>query len=100
MAAPRSDRSPFRGRPAGADAVTADGDVAPEFDIDGNPRHHDPGMPNAGRGSPPYADIGAYQFQGRSRITPFGGGCVPAEGGTALALGLVGALFFLGRRRP
>ena len=40
----------------------ADGEVAPEFDIDGNPRVDDPGSPNTGIG-PPWADMGAYEHQ-------------------------------------
>jgi len=40
----------------------ADGDQAPEFDIEGNPRVDDPDSPNTGNG-PPWADIGAYEHQ-------------------------------------
>ncbi len=42
----------------------ADGDAAPELDLQGNPRHDDPGTDNVGAGAPNYADLGAYEFQG------------------------------------
>ncbi len=42
---------------------SADGPLAPATDKDGNPPHDDPGMPNVGIG-PPWADMGAYEFQG------------------------------------
>lgn len=41
----------------------ADGDVAPDMDILGNPRNDDPGMDNIGAGTPGYTDIGAYEYQ-------------------------------------
>lgn len=41
----------------------ADGEVAPEFDMDGNPRIDDTNTPNTGTGNPPYADIGPYEYQ-------------------------------------
>ena len=44
----------------------ADGSVASLADLDGNPRHDDPGMPNTGTGVPNYVDIGAYELQGAS----------------------------------
>jgi len=40
----------------------ADGTVAPEFDFLGNARVDDPGSPNTGLG-PPWADIGAFEYQ-------------------------------------
>ncbi|MHC4250974.1 MAG: right-handed parallel beta-helix repeat-containing protein, partial [Planctomycetota bacterium] len=40
----------------------ADGDAAPALDADGDPRVDDPAAePNTGTGTPPYADIGAYE---------------------------------------
>ncbi len=39
----------------------ADGDVAPPTDMDGWARCDDPATANLGRGSPPYADMGAYE---------------------------------------
>ena len=91
----------YRLQPGSPCIDRADGDLAPEFDIEGNPRHDDPGMPDIGRGSPDHADLGAYEFQGRSRITPFAGGCaVHQETGTAAALVLaaLGLLAFIRRR--
>jgi predicted outer membrane repeat protein len=41
----------------------ADGDVAPELDIDGNARVDDPDTPNTGVGAPDYTDMGAYEYQ-------------------------------------
>lgn len=41
----------------------ASGDYASNEDIIGNPRIDDPGIPNTGSGSPPYVDIGAYEYQ-------------------------------------
>jgi hypothetical protein len=41
----------------------ADGDVATEFDIEGNPRIDDPDTVNTGVGTLPYVDMGAYEFQ-------------------------------------
>ncbi len=41
----------------------ADGDWAPEFDLDGNPRVDDPATENTGTGTPNYADIGPYEYQ-------------------------------------
>ena len=40
----------------------ADGTVAPETDIDGNERVDHEDTPNTGVG-PPWADIGAYEYQ-------------------------------------
>lgn len=40
-----------------------DGDWAPEFDMDGNPRVDDPANPNTGSGNPDYTDIGPYEYQ-------------------------------------
>ena len=71
----------YRLQPGSPCIDRADGDAAPEFDIEGNHRHDDPGMPDIGRGSPDHVDIGAYEFQGHSRITPFAGGCMPVSGG-------------------
>lgn len=41
----------------------ADGDLAPEFDFDGNPRVDDPVTPDTGEGLITYVDIGAYEYQ-------------------------------------
>ena len=42
----------------------ADGDAAPATDILGNPRVDDPTTtPDTGVGTPPWADMGAYEFQ-------------------------------------
>ncbi|UCD85242.1 MAG: hypothetical protein JSU92_03350 [Deltaproteobacteria bacterium] len=41
----------------------ADGDAAPVYDMEGNPRVDDPGTPNTGIGTPPYTDMGAYEYQ-------------------------------------
>ena len=42
----------------------ADGDGAPEFDIEGNPRVDDPATtPNTGIGTPDHVDIGPYEYQ-------------------------------------
>ena len=38
----------------------ADGDLAPETDIEDNPRFDDPDTPNSGIGDPSYSDLGAY----------------------------------------
>jgi len=46
----------------------ANGDLAPMMDAIGHVRHDDPGMPNVGTGTPPYADIGAFEFQGSSLV--------------------------------
>ena len=40
----------------------ADGSVAPELDLDSNPRVDDPESPNTGVG-PPWADMGAYEYR-------------------------------------
>ena len=39
------------------------GTDAPEYDIEGNPRVDVSGVINTGTGTPPYVDIGAYEFQ-------------------------------------
>jgi hypothetical protein len=41
----------------------ADGDLAPEFDIEGNERVDDPLTANTGVGTPDYVDIGAHEYQ-------------------------------------
>jgi len=41
----------------------ANGDLAPEFDIEGFSRWDDPGVVNTGIGTPPYADMGAHERQ-------------------------------------
>ncbi len=49
---------------AGSPCIDAgDGDWAPEFDMDGNPRVDDPATPNTGSGNPNYTDIGPYEYQ-------------------------------------
>ncbi len=40
----------------------ADGDTAPPMDMEGNPRHDDPATVNTGVGTPPWTDIGAFEF--------------------------------------
>jgi hypothetical protein len=52
----------FRLQPGSPCIDAADGTAAPEFDFLGNPRTDDPGSPNTGLG-PPWADIGAFEFQ-------------------------------------
>jgi len=59
----------------------ADGSAAPTTDMDGNPRHDDPGMPNVGVG-PPWADMGAYEFQGTTIWRTLTMEVSPCEGGT------------------
>jgi len=50
---------------AGSPCIDAgDGDVAPATDKDGNGRHDDTGTGDTGTGTPVYADMGAYEFQG------------------------------------
>lgn len=39
------------------------GDVAPEFDMEGNPRVDVAGVPNTGVGTPAYTDIGPREYQ-------------------------------------
>jgi len=46
---------------AGIDA--ADGDAAPLRDLDGNRRVDDPLTADTGAGQPPFADMGAYEYQ-------------------------------------
>lgn len=41
----------------------ADGDEAPEVDLEGSPRVDDPSTPDTGMGTPPYADMGAYEYR-------------------------------------
>ena len=43
-----------------------DGSVAPLLDAEGNARHDDVGIANAGTGVPAYTDIGALEYQGDS----------------------------------
>jgi len=40
----------------------ADGGMASDLDIEGNPRIDDPATPDTGTGDPPYADMGAYEY--------------------------------------
>jgi hypothetical protein len=50
--------------PGGSPCIdAADGDLAPGFDILGNPRVDCPETENTGIGAPPFADIGAYEHQ-------------------------------------
>lgn len=42
----------------------ADGSWAPDKDMEDNARHDAEDVPNTGTGSPPYADMGAYEYQG------------------------------------
>jgi len=52
----------FRLQPGSPCIDAADGSLAPELDIDGNPRWDDPDAPNTGVG-PPWVDMGAYEVQ-------------------------------------
>jgi hypothetical protein len=52
----------FRLQPGSPCIDAADGSLAPELDIDGNPRWDDPDAPNTGVG-PPWADMGAHEVQ-------------------------------------
>jgi hypothetical protein len=52
----------FRLEPGSPCIDAADGAAAPDLDLDENPRVDDPGSANTGVG-PPWADIGAYEFQ-------------------------------------
>jgi hypothetical protein len=56
------DEGDFRLQSGSPCIDAADGDLAPELDIAGNPRADDPDTSNTGIG-PPWADIGAYEFQ-------------------------------------
>jgi predicted outer membrane repeat protein len=50
---------------AGSPCIDAgDGDEASTLDILGNARYDDPATTNTGTGTPPYTDIGAYEYQG------------------------------------
>lgn len=40
-----------------------DGDLAPASDIESSPRVDDPVTPDTGTGTPPYVDMGAYEYQ-------------------------------------
>ncbi len=40
----------------------ANGDTAPSTDLDGNARFDDTGTTDTGTGTPPYADMGAYEY--------------------------------------
>lgn len=42
----------------------ADGDAAPVLDIAGRARYDDPATGNSGTGTPSYADMGAWEYQG------------------------------------
>ena len=64
-------RSPLEASPYGPRVGTAtgnidaaEGDAAPEFDKDGNGRFDDSATTNTGVGTPDYADMGAYEYQG------------------------------------
>ncbi len=48
---------------------SANGDVAPDFDINGSPRWDDPLTFNTGLGTPNYSDRGAYEAQSCSGVT-------------------------------
>ncbi|MFC1482192.1 DUF4215 domain-containing protein [Myxococcota bacterium] len=50
----------FRLQPGSPCIDSADGDAAPEFDIEGNSRFDDPASTNDGTGMCTYVDIGAY----------------------------------------
>jgi len=55
--------------PADGFDLDGDGDTLEPLPVDaaGNPRLvDDPGMPDAGNGTPPLADMGAYEFQGQT----------------------------------
>jgi len=57
-----ADGGDFHLQPDSPCIDAADGTVAPEFDIEGNPRVDDPDTTNTGVG-PPWADMGAYEYQ-------------------------------------
>jgi len=54
----------YRLKPGSHGIDYADGNAAPELDLQANPRHDDTGTDNVGTGTPNYADLGAYEFQG------------------------------------
>jgi formylglycine-generating enzyme required for sulfatase activity len=53
----------------------------PVNDLAGNARYDDPSRPDTGTGTPPYVDLGAYEFQG---TTPAAG--APAKVGTVASV--------------
>ncbi|MEX0986000.1 MAG: right-handed parallel beta-helix repeat-containing protein [Bacteroidales bacterium] len=77
------------------------GDVAPSTDLTGNVRRDDIYKSNTGVGTPAYADIGAYEFQGNSSMN--GAFTIGASGDfesfseavdSLVALGINGDVFF------
>lgn len=52
----------------------------PATDVAGNPRVDDPVTPNAGAGSPPYADRGAFEYQFQSHVPTASLSVTPASG--------------------
>jgi predicted outer membrane repeat protein len=57
------DADDFHLQPGSPCIDAANGDEAPEYDMEGNPRCDDTDTPNTGVGSPGYADMGAYEYQ-------------------------------------
>jgi len=57
-----ADSGDFHLQPGSPCIDAADGETAPELDMEGNPRVDDTATANTGAG-PPWADIGAYEFQ-------------------------------------
>jgi len=62
----------FRLLPGSPCIDSANGDVAPESDITGRLRWDHPEVANTGVGSPPYADMGAYESYLQTFTTPPG----------------------------
>ena len=57
------DNGDFHLQTGSACIDAANGDVAPDLDIEGNPHVDAPATDNTGIGTPDYADIGPYEFQ-------------------------------------
>jgi len=58
-----ADSGDFHLQPGSPCIDAANGDVAPEFDIDGNERVDDAATANTGVGTPNYVDMGAFEYQ-------------------------------------
>jgi hypothetical protein len=57
------DRGDFHLQSGSPCIDAADGEAAPEHDIEGYLRYDDPSTPNTGTGLPSYADMGAYEYR-------------------------------------
>ena len=66
------DGGDYRLLPSSPCIDSADGDSAPETDITGRARWDHPEVPNTGIGSPPYADMGAYESYLQTFTSPPG----------------------------